>query len=404
MKWASAISERPDLASALDECANAILPQLADASQADGPSPQPAGADLVFVFASPHYDVPGQSLAALAGEYFPGAVVAGCMGVGIIGAGHEVEHRAALSMTAARLPDVTVTGFHVRNRDLPSPDDPPDRWAELLGVPLDSGPQFIVLTDPYTIDGEALLNGLDFAFPAAAKIGGLASGGRRNHALYLHNDVFHEGAVGIALSGNIIVDTVVAQGCRPIGHPMRVTKVEHNLVLALDGETPLETLQRLFESLSERDQELAKRNLFMGVAMDPLLEDAGQGDFLVRNVMGIDPQRGAVAVGALLREGQTVQFHVRDAQTSSDDLRLSLSSYASRATRDAMGALLFSCTGRGRYLYGEPDHDTSIFHELIGDLPLGGFFCNGEIGPVSGVTYLHGYTSSFGIFRPRTGS
>jgi small ligand-binding sensory domain FIST len=129
------------------------------------------------------------------------------------------------------------------------------------------------------------------------------------------NDLVHRGgAVGVGLSGNIVVDTVVAQGCRPIGRPMRVTEVQHNLVLSLDGETPLQKLQRLFETLSSRDQELVQRNLFMGIAMDPLLEDVRQGDFLIRNVIGIDPKRGAVAVGALLREGQVVQFHARDEQ------------------------------------------------------------------------------------------
>ena len=193
---------------------------------------------------------------------------------------------------------------------------------------------------------------------------------------------------------------IAALGMARTGFPVALVGPEPR-VLSLDGETPLQTLQHLFETLPPRDQELIQRNLFMGVAMDPLLEDVRQGDFLVRNVIGIDPKRGAVAVGALLREGQIVQFHVRDAETSAEDLRLSLSGYLASSAERATGALMFSCTGRGRYLYGKPDHDTAVFHELIGDLPLGGFFCNGEIGPVAGTTYLHGYTSSFGIFRPR---
>ena len=173
--------------------------------------------------------------------------------------------------------------------------------------------------------------------------------------------------------------------------------------MSVDGERPLDRLQHLYERLHERDRRLVHRNLFMGVAMDPLLEKPAAGDFLIRNVMGVDPRGGAVAIGALIREGQIVQFHVRDAETSAEDLRRSLADYVQSARGSAAaGALLFSCTGRGRYLYGEPDHDTGIFGEMVGGLPLGGFFCNGEIGPVAGTTYLHGYTSSFALFRPRT--
>ena len=109
-----------------------------------------------------------------------------------------------------------------------------------------------------------------------------------------------------------------------------------------------------------------------------------------------------MAIGELLKEGQLVQFHLRDAETSAEDLTAVLERYAVENRENQVhGALLFSCLGRGQYLYGRPNHDTDIFHEKLGPVPLGGFFCNGEIGPVSGTTFLHGYTSSFGIFRPR---
>ena len=395
MQWGSSLSRRRETDAALDECVRALGAQLDD----------PAASDLVAVFASPGYDRPTPPLAAAVGDRFPRATVIGCSGAGVIGSGHEEEERPALSVTAGSLPGAHVAGFHLRAADLPSPDDPPDAWSALLGTRPDADPHFLVLADPFTMDGEALLAGLDYAFPRAAKIGGLASGGGRGspHGLFLNGTVHREGAVGVALTGDVVVDTVVAQGCRPIGRPMRITEAAHHLIVAVDGDAALERLRHLYHALPQRDRDLVHRNLFMGIAMDPLTEHAAAGDFLIRNVMGVDPRRGALAIGAPVREGQLVQFHVRDAETSAEDLRRSLADYrAAAGDRTAAGALLFSCTGRGRHLYGRPDHDTDLFRELVGSLPLGGFFCNGEIGPVSGTTYLHGYTSSFALFRSRT--
>jgi small ligand-binding sensory domain FIST len=204
------------------------------------------------------------------------------------------------------------------------------------------------------------------------------------------------------LQGNITVDTVVAQGCRPIGKAMRITRCQRNLLQELDGEAPLAVLRDMFQRLGQRDQELMRNSLFLGVVMDEFIEAPKQGDFLIRNVVGMDARSGVMAIGELLKEGQLVQFHLRDAQTSADDLTAVLDRYVEdNRENQAQGALLFSCLGRGQYLYGRPNHDTEIFRGRLGTVPLGGFFCNGEIGPVSGTTFLHGYTSSFGIFRPK---
>ena len=394
MRWSSSISAEPLLHEALAECEAAIRAEL------DGLAP-----DLVVVFADVAFDHQIDSLSGFVSDHFPGATILGCTGAGVIGGGKEVESAAALSLTAAHLPGVMISSFHLTGSDMPSPDAAPDAWEDRVGTPAAADPHFLLLADPFTVDSEALLAGFDYAFPAAAKIGGLASGGSRPgaHSLYLNGATHKGGAIGVALSGDIVVDTVVAQGCRPIGHAMRVTSAERNMLLTADDRPPLEELQDLFNHASERDQELMQLNLFMGVAMDPLLDEAGAGDFLIRNIMGVDADKGAVTVGAPLREGLLVQFHVRDAETSADDLRNAFGDYL-RGVGDqhAVGALVFQCTGRGSYLYGREGHDTNMFNELIGTLPLGGFFCNGEIGPVGGTTYLHGYTSSFAIFRERT--
>jgi small ligand-binding sensory domain FIST len=183
---------------------------------------------------------------------------------------------------------------------------------------------------------------------------------------------------------------------------MRITQCRRNLLAEVDGRPPLEVLREIFQQANERDRGLMRNSLFLGVVMDELIDQPRQGDFLIRNVVGMDARTGILAIGEVLKEGQMVQFHLRDAQTSAEDLTSVLTRYAEdNRENQVQGALLFSCLGRGQYLYGRPNHDTDIFRSKLGPVPLGGFFCNGEIGPVSGTTFLHGYTSSFGIFRPR---
>ena len=393
MRWASAISERANLDQAIDDCAASVRASLGDATP-----------DLAVTFVSPHHASDYDRVASLVGRRLNSATVFGCSGGGIIGAGTEVEQRPAVSITAASLPAVEVVEFHVEGNDLPDLDAGPGFWEELVKVKEGQDPQFVVLADPFSFPVQNLLLGLDFAFGRAAKIGGMASGAHQRgaNALFLGDRVYRSGAIGLALHGNITVDTVVAQGCRPIGVPMRVSECNNNLLVELDGQPPLTVLKNLFQQLIPRDQELMRNSLFLGVVMDEFIEAPKQGDYLIRNVVGMDARTGSLAIGEELKEGQLVQFHLRDAKTSAEDLTAVLDRYAAvNRENQAQGALLFSCLGRGQYLYGRANHDTEIFQEKLGSVPLGGFFCNGEIGPVSGTTFLHGYTSSFGIFRSR---
>ena len=397
MKWASAISEQTSVESAIDECVASLRTQLGE----DAP-------DLAVVFASSHYQQNFEAIPQLVsqglGNGSSAPMIMGCSGGGIIGNGQEVEQSPALSITAASLPDVTVTPFHLASDALPDLDAGPASWEGLLKVSPSDAPQFVLLADPFSFPIQNLIMGMDFAFSGAAKIGGLASGGQQQggNALFLGSRVHRSGAVGVAMHGNITIDTVVAQGCRPIGQPMRITQSRQNLLESLDGDTPLNVLRSLYPTLNERDQGLMRNSLFLGVVMDEFIDEPQQGDFLIRNVMGMDDRTGSLAIGEMLKEGQLVQFHLRDADTSAQDLSAVLERYAGdNRENDVHGALLFSCLGRGQYLYGRPNHDTDLFRDKVGAVPLGGFFCNGEIGPVSGTTFLHGYTSSFGIFRPR---
>ncbi len=394
MKWATTISQKTSFEDALLECVEKVRESL-------GPGP----VTLALVFVTPHFaEYYGRLHEVLRGTLAPETLL-GCSAGGVIGGGEEVERLPAVTLTAARLPDVTVRPFHVAGDALPDPDGPPDSWERLVGVKQVEEPQFVLLADPFSAHPEALLAGLDYAFPDSAKIGGLASGATSPglNALFLDGEVFDGGTAGAALSGNVIVDTVVAQGCRPIGELMRVTRCEANVLYELDGRTAFSALKDVFLGLDERDRELMGTSLFLGLVMDEFKEEPEAGDFLIRNLMGTDPESGAVAVGEYLQEGMRVRFHLRDAEASAQDLHAVLAGYENSPPQgDAVsGALLFSCLGRGEYLYKKPNFDTGVFKQHLGDVPVGGFFCNGEIGPVGGATFLHGYTSSFGLFRPR---
>jgi small ligand-binding sensory domain FIST len=389
MRWASAVADGPLIEDAVNAAAARLREQLGGAR-----------ADLLVVFVSAHHATHFERLPALLAAALDAAVLIGCSAGGVIGGGREIEQRPGLSLTAALLPGVDVLPFHV------APDAPlgeqPAVWEQRLGVSALRQPHFVLLPDPFSCDAEAFVRGLEHAYPRSRIVGGLASGGRQagSNALFLGRHVHRAGLVGVALAGDIEVDTIVAQGCRPIGQPMFITKCQGNLLWELDGTPAVEVLRDLYEQLDPADQELAQHSLFLGIVMSEDRQEYRHGDFLIRNIVGMDPERGVVGVGALLRENSVVQFHLRDAKTSAADLRQLLAGYEP-GTTTPQGALLFSCLGRGLHLYGRPDHDTDAFREHLGDVPLGGFFCNGEIGPVRGTTFLHGYTSSFGIFRRR---
>ena len=356
------------------------------------------------MFVSPQFSEFYDKVPDLISRYFKPGLLFGCSGGGIIGNGEEAEQQAALSITCAELPGVKIQPLQLETTDLPDQDTSPSVWRDWLKVDVEDNPHFVFLADPFSFRGEEFLAGVDFAYPSSKKVGGLASGAQAlgGNALYLGDKIYHSGLVGIALSGDIEVDTIVAQGCRPIGKPMQITQCEQNMLKELEGTPPLEVIQELHETLSDADKNLLQTSLFLGIEMDPMKDNPKQGDFLIRNLMGADRESGALAIGALLRNGQLVQFHLRDKQMSAEDLDVMLTRYLKQGNAEnAEGALLFSCLGRGKHLYGKANHDTDMFLGKLGKIPLGGFFCNGEIGPVGNTTFLHGYTSSFGIFRPR---
>lgn len=418
MLWVNVLSTQPSLEAALNEVVDQARSQLhlkQRPSLADGgnlpPHPSPVAADLAFVFVSAAFASEYSRVLPLLQRLVEVPVLVGCSGGGVAGGGVEIEGEPAVTLSLAILPDVTLYPFHLEAAELPDLDSPPQAWAKVLGVEPQAQPQFLLLADGFSSDISDLIRGLDFVYPTATKVGGLASGARipDGNALFLNHTLYRTGVVGVALSGNIAVDAIVAQGCRPIGQPLRISETERNVILGLEEQVPLQVLQETVQQLNSADRQLVRTSLFAGMVMNEFKENPEPGDFLIRNILGIDPRTGAIAIGDRLRPGQRLQFHLRDAQTSAEDLRHVLERYrqtyragveeGSKTDGGPKGALLFSCLGRGSYLYGEPNHDTEVFQRLVGDLPMGGFFCNGEIGPVGGTTFLHGYTSVFALFR-----
>lgn len=390
MRFASHVSDAPDLEAAVDEVTAALRAQL-------GPGPP----DLLFAFVSPHHRGSWGALQSMVADRMDGRLF-GCSGGGVIGGMTELEQRPALSLTAARLPGVTATLQHIDGRRLPPPSDA-EAWRSIAAAPLGGDDTYcLALGDPFSTNANALLAGLDTVTGAGAVIGGIASGadGPGEAALFVEDEVLNEGVALLTLRGNLRIDTIVAQGCRPIGQPMFITGCDRNVILTLDGEPAAEALRGVYEGADDADKALFKRSLFVGLVMQPSQEAYGPGDFLIRNISGIDAERAGLVTGALPRRNQVVQFHLRDAATSAADLEIHLQAHKRLEETPPAGAMLFSCLGRGQVLYGRSGHDTEMIRAHLGDVPVSGFFCNGEFGRIGRRTYLHGYTSAIGLFRP----
>ncbi len=397
MKWVSAVSSSKKADGAVRETVAQVRKSL------DGERPH-----LLALFVTPHFEKDYKEIHREISAAFPSAFLIGCSGGGIIGGSEEVESRPAISLAAAVLPNVQIHPFRVEDDDIPDLDAGPRAWHKVIGVDPSMEPNFVILSDPFSIQIENFLSGMDFAYPKSVKVGGLASGAGSpgKNALFLNEEMPRSGLVGVALMGNVVIEPLVAQGCRPIGTPFSITACDRNVLLGLDGQPPLQKLQEIYDTLDPRDQDLLQHSLFLGIVSDSN-GSAESDDFLIRNIVSADPQRGYLAVGALLRVGQSVQFHLRDAETSHQDLKHVLQRYSNRKstpeTPGSKGVLLFSCAGRGTHLYGKSNHDSTLFGQMVGDWPISGFFCNGEIGPVGKSTFVHGYTSCFGIVRAKEG-
>ena len=368
-RYGAALSEHPDSASAVGEVIGEIL-------EAVGPSP-----DLAVLFASAaHRDAIGEMADAIHQVLAPSALI-GATAVSVIGGPLEVEERPAVSLwAAAHCPVQPVRLEAVRSHE---------GWA-VGGMPADAEGTLLAVPDPFTFPSDALLN----AGPAVTVVGGLASAASRpgDNRLILNHEVYDDGAVAVLLDPGVEVRTVVSQGCRPIGQPFTVTKSEGNIVTEMGGRTAVDRLRETLLGLDEDDRALVAKGLHVGVVIDEHKSEFDRGDFLIRGLIGADEQTGALAVGDAVEVGTTVQFQVRDAATADEDLRELM------ADASAGSALVFTCNGRGTHLFDGPDHDAAVVHEALERAPVAGMFCAGELGPIGGHNFLHGFTASVVLF------
>lgn len=387
---ASALSVQEDTSAALREACRGALEQL-------GGTP-----DLAMLFFSHHHGPNSDRLAAEACKLLGTENLMGCSGEAIVGTGREVEQDSAISVWLARWPGVKSSIFGLqfeRTRE----GGVIQGWPEDLAGDWPEGTFIILLGEPFSFPADLLLERLNEDRPGVPIIGGMASGGYEpgDNRLLLGPKCLTEGAVAALISGPVRLRTVVSQGCRPIGKPFVVTKAERNVIYELGGRPALLQLKEIFDTLPTSEQVLVQRALHLGRVVSEYQDRFEQGDFLVRNVTGIDPSKGAVALGDYIRPGQTVQFHVRDQEAADAELKQLLAK-AKRESSQPAGALVFTCNGRGTRMFSQPHHDAACLAGALGPLPAAGFFAQGEVGPIGRQNFLHGFTASVGIIESAT--
>ena len=361
------------------------------ASEARGGALAGADVDLAFVFLSPAHLVEAEAAAEAVREELAPRHLLGCVAEGVVGRVRELEEGPAVAVWAGVLPGAEVECFHAAALRK-------DDGIAVVGFPeLDDPGLVALLVDPFTFPAGSFLTRLNETHERIPLVGGIAAGGGRPgaQALILDDAVHAEGAVGAVVSG-LPVLTVVSQGCRPIGREAVITRCEGNVVYELAGKPAVERLRGEIAALSSEEQALAARGILAGVVIDENRPQYETGDFLMRGLLGAEQATGALVLGDTARVGQTLRFFVRDAASADADLRRSLAHAPGRG-RPA-GALLFTCNGRGTNMFPQPDHDARVTVEALGTQAVAGFFCGGEIGPVGGKTFLHGFTATLAVF------
>jgi len=390
MSFAAALSTALDSRQAVDEVCREAGRQLGEARP-----------DLAVVFYSPHHaDSAGPIARLLHGRLQPRCLI-GCLGESIVGNRREIEADPGLSLWLGEWNGkASLEPFHLVMSET-------SEGISLLGWPdglLDADPKrslLLTFGDPYTFPtAEIFLPRVNDDHPGLAIAGGMASNptGPNTNSLILNDEVVAEGAVGVLLAGEFSWRSVVSQGCRPIGRPLVVTKGHENIVMELSGQQPLTYLQSLYNQLSSPDRALFERGLLIGVAITEYRDTFQRGDFLIRNLLGIDRGSGAMAMSDRVRVGQTLQFQIRDSASADEDLKVMLQTQRGAGLR-AQGGLLFTCNGRGTKMFSEPNHDAGTIQNELGPLPLAGFFAAGELGPVGGRNFIHGFTASALFFE-----
>jgi small ligand-binding sensory domain FIST len=356
--------------------------------------------DLGLVFVSPRLFAAVPSILEIIRVHGQVPLLAGCSSASLIAGSEEIEDEAGLTLGLYSLPGARLQAVRFTQEQVEESSGPA-YWQQENDIRPEETNGWLCFADPFRLDAETWLRGWNEAYAPLPILGGLASGdpSAQGTQVYLNGDVYDEGGVGISVGGDVTLESVISQGCAPIGETWTITRTERNVIHEIGNRPAYEVLAETYNSLSPEDQKRAQGNLFVGLVMNEYLDEFQRGDFLIRNLMGADPNTGTVAIGAYPRPGQTMQFQCRAASTGTEDITALLARAKKRlAGRAVYGGCLCSCNGRGRRLFGEPSHDARHVQEHLGPLGLAGFFCNGEIGPVGEKNFLHGYTASLALF------
>lgn len=355
---------------------------------------------LGLVFLSPRMFPQARQILEILRVHARIPLLAGCSSQGHICGGEELEENTGLTLGLYHLPGSDLRAVHFTQREVEQAGAG-GFWGSFAQVQPGATNGWLAFVDPFTIDSESWLESWNKAYLPSPVLGGLASGehSEQSTQVYLNGDVYEEGAVAVSIGGEVALEGITSQGCTPIGETWIVTKVEQNIIREIGKRPAYEVLSETFTGLAPEEQQKARGNLFIGLVMNEYLEEFHRGDFLIRNLLGADPKSGSIAVGAMPRQGQTVQFQRRSAAAATEDLEALLTRARDR-TKDwsIYGGCLCSCNGRGRGLFDIPNHDAAMAQQFLGPMGLTGFFCNGEIGPVGQKNFLHGYTASLALF------
>jgi small ligand-binding sensory domain FIST len=327
-------------------------------------------------------------------------LLVGCSSQGLIVGGQEVEENAGLTLGLYALPGADLKAIHFTQEQVEEANGA-GYWRLETGLEPQQTNGWLAFINPFQLDSETWLKGWNEAYAPLPVLGGLASGefNEQLTQVYLNGEVFEEGGVAVSVGGSVELVGVTSQGCTPIGDTWTLTKVERNIIHKIANRPAYEVLAETYNRLTPEEQKKTRGNLFLGLVVNEYLEEFHRGDFLIRNVLGADPNSGSIAVAALPRAGQTVQFQRRSAAAATEDMTELLTRAQKRLDQTTIyGACLCSCNGRGRHLFGRPNHDAQLVQERLGPLGLAGFFCNGEIGPVGEKSFLHGWTASLALF------
>lgn len=378
----------------LDDVSSSLIQQVKN--QLGDQSP-----DLLMVFLSAHFNPSAFQIGEMLRNALNPTTFLGCTAEGVIGQTQEIETESAVTLIAAVLPNVELTPIFINGTDWHSVLDNAGEFREHLGVNEETTKLFMLIGDPFSTPANLLLDAFNRYYDGVPVVGGMASGGVMpgNNSLLINDQIYSSGTIGVAFSGALSADVIVSQGCRPIGAPYTVTEAEDNIIYTLERIIPEVHLENLIRSLSDEDQVLVQNGLFIGRAVNPEQDhDYGRGDFLIRGVLGVEHDTGALVVGDQVLVGETVQFHLRDAKTAVEDLDMMLLTQSFLDT--PAGGVLFTCNGRGTNLYDYPNGDISAIQGALGDIPMAGFFAAGEIGPIGGANFLNSQTACMVFFRP----